>query len=351
MKLEFPLTEFITAFDVLSEIPRYRKTLNHFEKGGFKTFNLPNETVHDIEKLNNLIDSVDKMADILEIINPQELKQIKEAANNLAIKPYTLSKSDSKKLNYFLDLLEEHYLQDLEKLHLIEKELSNLPTNLTKQAEVESQEIIREIKEYQDRSNKEILKDFIHTQDKGRYVSEIHHILTSRWGEGFSRSSILKHVRELEEEGYLTTFGGKEEQGIRERWVYPNMREMGGTVSNKKERLLEGIITDDITNYFKAINPSTFILNVFEFDLLDVDKKIYLIAKENLPKEEEIKSIGIFYSHHLGEVIEEKFGYKIKQEYHKFNKEPSLLAFLVRKDSENLWVDKDSKRAKEIIHI
>jgi len=340
--------EFSKTIERKSKLPRFNRILSHFHKGKYRKYRIPKEIKDDLNEFKEVILELSKNNEIKQKNEKNAIKYIDETIENKEI-----NNEKFRYLQRILDQSHKYYSSKEKEIAKVSEELEDLvPSDWLNEIREAKNEIDNDIKEFKNKDRKGILNDFIQRQSRGRYFSEILFILNSRWDKSFNKNNLKEYIDELEKEGKIASLGGKDTDMYR-HYVYQRMKEVYDRKRlDENEVEVEGEVLKEITDYFEKIRAKNFATRIFKFkDINEID--LYIIAKDKLPIGRNLRSLGIYFFDRLGEMVFDKFGYRLREEYRDLESEESMITYLVRRNGDRIYFDEDfvqnSKRLSNLV--
>ena len=335
LPLKIPSKRINDSIEYNNNLKRLSNILLGFSEGYFKDLRLSNAIKEDLRSFKSDLRDAERAEIISNMEKNEGVKLLEKAENekNLAESEVRKLEDIYGKITTYLDESTTGYNQ----------RVSNYESN--KQDEI-SDIFLEEVNDLQERSTKQKLEDFIVEADKGHYMSELAQILHSRWGKGFSPSNVQQLVERMEGKTIETEGGWG--TGRKRRICYPKITEEEiRQIRKGKEQRFRGQITENISNHF-ILESGVPSLQVHRFRS-DSSGELYVLAKENLPMEKDITSIGLFKKGNLQKVMQQK-GYKLNPQYDNSDaiNQDSQVAYIISKGGQEIYRDKNSKRAREL---
>jgi len=345
MHLIIPIEDIKKWGDLaFKDLPSIENTLHNLEKGRYKLFTSQTKSI-----LNKTIDTLN-CSYHESLISEEDRKKgesiIKTSLNTKRITPeesqyiievlYNYNDFLDKRLNIVDENIDELFSSGWERLEEIEKGADTI---------IESIESFQ-IKLFENKEN--LVKNYIRTSKKGKYITEIANELSERLGEGFTVSNVKRIIDILEKKEIITTWGGWG-TGKRNRICYPNFRIIDRSLIDGTEQRLKGVVEKKITNMFEPRKAKSFGWQLYEFDS-GYQEPVYVVAGAVFKEGTELDSIGLFSYANLRSQMANHLGYILKNEYDSYSNRDSMIAYIVNdKEGNVLWHNEKEKRALELL--
>lgn len=345
LQLVIPIEDIKEWGDLtFKDLPSIEYTLHNLEKRRYNVFTSQTKTI-----LNRAIDVIN-CAHVENLISEEERKKGETIIKTSMI----IKEINPEDSEYILGVL-YNYDEFLDRrLNSVDEDINNLfNSGWERLDEVNNSAdfISQSIESFQSNlfSNKEnLVKNYILNSQMGKYITEIANELSERFGEGFTISNVKRIIDRLEENEFITTWGGWR-TGKRNRICYPNFRNIDRSLIDGKEQKLEGIVEKRITKMFEPLGAS-FGWDIYEFDS-GYEEPVYVVAGAFFKDGTELDTIGLFSHANLKEQMNARLGYVLKPDYNSYSNKDSLIAYIVKYSGDNkvLWFNEKERRALDLI--
>jgi len=320
-----------------SRIARALNILEGLKKDHFENLKLSSYIRDDLENSKNIVKKASRSEVITDDDEVQYYAIIDESITNRRIEDeeYNFATKILKKIDSYL----------AEKTDQIRKGISRFKSRTSSELKSLINSAVDNQVEQRSKSLEDQLLDFLINQDTGHYLSQLFQVLYSKNEEDFSRSKLHYLIENLEDRDLARSLGGKN-TGSKKRLCYPLLsREETEKFRKDKEQLFTGEVTEDLKNHFKLKSGMSGV-SVNRFETKEVGE-IFLIAKQPLPTEIKLNSVGIFTDRSLEDIMYHDFGYVKAYESDTFA-ENSQIAYLITSEQKKVFEDEDRGRAKKI---
>lgn len=337
MKATFDIDRADASLEFSAKQKRLHKLVRGFQKGYYKDLSLASDIKEDLRDIRTILQSAKESEEFGE----EELNRSIEIIN-IALNEHKLDKRQSEELkNCFNEVADEIKSQNSLKNRSTAFDIGNEGSL--------AEELTESLRASQNKGKEEIVEDFLVNQKNGHYVTQMFQILWSRWGEGFSLSNVQRMVSELEKKGIAETEGGWG-SGQKEKLCYAAVtNEELKKLRDGHEQLFKGEASEDISEAFEVMRGPTGI-RVHEFSAQGAGD-LFLIAREGLPLNQQMTSIGLYKQGSLQRVMSERFGYKMRGGHSDLVNRDAQIAWLVRRDEQQLYVDQTRRRARNLAGV
>lgn len=338
MKATFDINRADTSLEFSTKQKRLHKLVRGFQKGYYEDLSLASDIKEDLRDIRSILQS----AKDSEKFGEEKLNRSIEVIN-IALNEHKLNADQSKDLiDCFDKVSDEIRSQNTLNGGNNDRFCKGSEGSLAK-------ELTESLQASQDKGKEEIVEDFLVDQKNGHYVTQMFQILWSRWGEGFSLSNVQRIVSELEKKGIAETEGGWG-SGQKEKLCYAAVtNEELKKLRDGHEQLFKGEANSDISDAFEVMRGPTGI-RVHEFSAQGAGD-LFLIAREGLPLNQQMTSIGLYKQGSLQRVMSERFGYKMRGGNSDLINRDAQIAWLVRREEQQLYVDQTRRRARTLAGV
>lgn len=339
MKAKLDMNRVDASLEFSAQQKRLQKLVRGFQKGYYEDLNLASDIKEDLRDIRSTFQSAKES----EKFQEERLNRCIEIIN-LALNEHTLDEEKSEFLTKcFSEISEEVRSERPPTISKDEFQFSG------RKSESLAEKLTENLQKSQKKSKEEIIEDFLVNQKNGHYVTQMFQILWSRWGEGFSLSNVQRLVESLEDKGIAETEGGWG-SGQKEKLCYAAVTsDELKKLRDGHEQLFKGEARTDISEAFEVMRGPTGI-RVHEFSAKGAGD-LFLIAREGLPLNQQMTSIGLYKQGSLQRVMSERFGYKVREGYSDLVDRDAQIAWLVRRDEQRLYVDQTSRRARNLAGV
>lgn len=320
-----------------SRISRALNILNGLKKSHFEDLKLSSYVREDLETSKSIVKKASRSDVISDDDEVHYYAVIDESITNRSIEDeaYRFATNILKKVDSYL----------AEKTEQVRKGISNLRSRTDSKLRSLISSTVESKVEQRGKSLEDQLLDFLVNQDTGHYLSQLFQVLYSKNEKEFSRSKLHYLMENLEDRDLARSLGGKG-TGSKKRLCYPQLsREETEKFRRDKEQLFTGEVSEDLKNHFKLKSGMSGV-SVNKFETEEVGE-IFLIAKQPLPTEIKLNSVGIFTDRSLEDIMYHDFGY-VKADENDTFAENSQIAYLITSEQKKVFEDEDRGRAQKI---